>query len=137
MLSEKQIRAVLAGTNDMVRNSMYGPFWPELEEACRAIEAAANAELRAELERVQAENFALAAGQCIHATDGLTADEGGTPYCQMQKKLAKVQAERDLLLNDMHQMHDIISRSQNSLNSMHQCGRIVRAAIARTEGEAP
>lgn len=39
-LSEEQIRKAISGTNDMVRNTMHGVFWPELEQACRAIEQA-------------------------------------------------------------------------------------------------
>ena len=42
--------------------------------------------LRAEVEELRAENFALAAGQCVNAT----ADEGGRPYC---KELAALRAE--------------------------------------------
>lgn len=39
-LTEPELRAVLQETNDMIRNAMRGPFWPELEQACRAIERA-------------------------------------------------------------------------------------------------
>jgi hypothetical protein len=39
-LTEPELRAVLKKTNDMITNTMCGPFWPELEQACRAIEAA-------------------------------------------------------------------------------------------------
>ena len=60
MLTDEQMRDVLKNTNHMVRNSMHGPFWPELEEACRAIESAACAErdkriteLEQELEKVR------------------------------------------------------------------------------------
>ena len=34
--------------------------------------------LREEVQRLQDENFALAAGQCVNAV----GDEGGTPYCK-------------------------------------------------------
>jgi hypothetical protein len=39
-LTEPELRAVLKKTNRMITNAMCGPFWPELEQACRAIEAA-------------------------------------------------------------------------------------------------
>ncbi|MFM7013125.1 MAG: hypothetical protein ACKO0Z_27975, partial [Betaproteobacteria bacterium] len=39
-LTDARLRDVLKGTNDMIRNAMHGSFWPELEQACRAIEAA-------------------------------------------------------------------------------------------------
>jgi hypothetical protein len=39
-LTEPELRAVLEKTNRMIANTMRGPFWPELEQACRAIEAA-------------------------------------------------------------------------------------------------
>lgn len=39
-LTDKQLREVLEGTNYMVRNAMHGPFWLELQQACRAVEAA-------------------------------------------------------------------------------------------------
>jgi hypothetical protein len=39
-LTEPELRAVLEKTNHMITNTMCGPFWPELEQACRAIEAA-------------------------------------------------------------------------------------------------
>jgi hypothetical protein len=39
-LTEPELRAVLKKTNHMITNTMCGPFWPELEQACRAIEAA-------------------------------------------------------------------------------------------------
>lgn len=39
-LTDDELRNVLRNTNHMIRNAMYGSFWPELEQACRAIEAA-------------------------------------------------------------------------------------------------
>jgi len=39
-LTDEELRNVLRNTNHMIRNAMHGPFWPELEQACRAIEAA-------------------------------------------------------------------------------------------------
>lgn len=39
-LTEPELRRVLQGTNHMVRNAMCGPMWPELEQACRAVERA-------------------------------------------------------------------------------------------------
>jgi hypothetical protein len=39
-LTEPELRAVLEKTNHMIVNAMRGPFWPELEQACRAVEAA-------------------------------------------------------------------------------------------------
>ena len=39
-LTDDELRNVLRNTNHMIRNAMHGPFWPELEQACRAIEAA-------------------------------------------------------------------------------------------------
>lgn len=44
-----------------------------------------------EIERLNAENFALAAVQCVNAT----ADEGGRPYC------AEIAAIRNLLPDDL------------------------------------
>lgn len=55
MLTEEQIRGVLKDTNHMVRNSMHGPFWPELEQACRAIESAATAPLLARIAELERE----------------------------------------------------------------------------------
>ena len=48
----------------------------------------------AELAALRAENFALAAGQCVNAT----ADEGGRPYC---KEIEALRAERDALRADV------------------------------------
>lgn len=39
-LTDDELRNVLRNTNHMIRNAMHGSFWPELEQACRAIEAA-------------------------------------------------------------------------------------------------
>ena len=39
-LTDDDLRNVLRNTNHMIRNAMYGTFWPELAQACRAIEAA-------------------------------------------------------------------------------------------------
>lgn len=39
-LTDEELRNVLRNTNHMIRNAMHGPFWPDLEQACRAIEAA-------------------------------------------------------------------------------------------------
>lgn len=39
-LTEAELRRVLDGTNHMVSHVMRGPYWPELEEACRAVERA-------------------------------------------------------------------------------------------------
>jgi hypothetical protein len=49
----------------------------------------------AELKR---ENFALAAGQCIH-DDGLSSDDGGTPYCKKQQRIAALESELAALAN--------------------------------------
>lgn len=40
-MTEEKLREVLMGTNHLIRNAMHGTFWPELEQACRAVEAAA------------------------------------------------------------------------------------------------
>ena len=45
VLTESELRSILQGTNHMVKNAMHGAFWPELEEACRAIEQAVRAKL--------------------------------------------------------------------------------------------
>ncbi len=51
-LTEPELRAVLEKTNHMITNAMHGPFWPELEQACRAIEA----KLREKNSSIQKEN---------------------------------------------------------------------------------
>lgn len=56
VLSEQEVRAAIKGTNHMIDNCMCGPFWPELEEACRAIEAAILAKLAGKLK--DAERYA-------------------------------------------------------------------------------
>lgn len=43
-----------------------------------------------ELER---ENFALAAGQCVHPDDGLSSDDGGTQYCKKQQRIAALESQ--------------------------------------------
>ena len=45
VLTESELRSILQGTNHMVKNAMHGAFWPELEEACRAIERAMRTKL--------------------------------------------------------------------------------------------
>ena len=45
VLTDAELRSILQGTNHMVKNSMHGAFWPELEEACRAVEAAVRAKM--------------------------------------------------------------------------------------------
>ena len=47
VLAESELRSILQGTNHMVKNAMHGAFWPELEEACRAVEAAVRAKMGA------------------------------------------------------------------------------------------
>mgnify|MGYP001461255838 CR=1 FL=1 len=47
VLAESELRSILQGTNHMVKNAMHGAFWPELEEACRAIEQAVRAKMGA------------------------------------------------------------------------------------------
>ena len=47
VLTESELRSILQGTNHMVKNAMHGAFWPELEEACRAIEQAVRAKMGA------------------------------------------------------------------------------------------
>ena len=46
-----------------------------------------NPQAASELRRLHAENFTLAAGQCVHAT----AEEGGTPMCA---EVGRLQAAR-------------------------------------------
>ena len=48
------------------------------------------------LDRLRAENFALAAGQCI-VKDGLLGDEGGSPYCRIQRENEKLRAALETL----------------------------------------
>jgi hypothetical protein len=45
VLAESELRSILQGTNHMIKNAMHGAFWPELEEACRAVEQAVRAKL--------------------------------------------------------------------------------------------
>ena len=45
VLTESELRSILQGTNHMVKNAMHGAFWPELEEACRAVEQAVRAKM--------------------------------------------------------------------------------------------
>ena len=45
VLAESELRSILQGTNHMVKNAMHGAFWPELEEACRAVEQAVRAKM--------------------------------------------------------------------------------------------
>lgn len=91
-----------------------------------------NPQAAAELRRLQAENFLLAAGQCVHAT----ADEGGTPMCAEVQRLQSARerdnvsfkqllAQRDELLAALER-----SRAQwiHSVNA-EQC----LAAIAKAE----
>lgn len=46
------------------------------------------------VEGLQQENFKLAAGHCIiDGAKGLTADDGGTPYCAMQKEVEQLRVQ--------------------------------------------
>lgn len=45
VLAESELRSILQGTNHMIKNAMHGAFWPELEEACRAVEQAVRAKM--------------------------------------------------------------------------------------------
>ena len=77
-LTDEQMRDVLKITNHMVRNSMYGAFWPELEQACRAIEAAATEPMLqriAELERQLEESRNQALEEAAKAADDLKAPD--------------------------------------------------------------
>lgn len=47
------------------------------------------AALREEIERLQKESAAFAAGQCV-VKYGLLGDEGGTPYCSLRRHAAAV-----------------------------------------------
>jgi len=51
----------------------------------------------AEVSALKAECFTLAAGHCIiDGLHGLTADEGGTPYCGMKKEMERWKREADI-----------------------------------------
>jgi uncharacterized small protein (DUF1192 family) len=47
------------------------------------------ATLRAEVARLEAENFTLAAGVCV-VDGGLIGDEGGTPYCTLRAEVERL-----------------------------------------------
>lgn len=68
--------------------------------------------LLAERERLMDECSALAAGHCIH-DDGLTADEGGTPYCAIKK-------ERDALRAERYWMQAQLDRMETALAERHR-----------------
>lgn len=40
---------------------------------------------------LEAENFALAAGLCIHPGTGLTGDDHGNTYCQFERKVVQLE----------------------------------------------
>jgi len=72
-----------------------------------------------EIERLRAENFILAAGQCVSAT----ADEGGRPYC---KEVIALRAERDALRMDAERYrwlraHEVFENENGELSIMFHC----------------
>ena len=69
--------------------------------------------------KLEAENFALAAGQCCEPEGGLTADEGGTPYCAMKR-------DRDRLLELLEQECADIDKIVDAFH--------LRPQMFRTEG---
>ena len=69
VLTESELRSILQGTNHMVKNAMHGAFWPELEEACRAIEQAVRAKMGVAVP--------MTLKQIIHLTDEIPLHEGG------------------------------------------------------------
>lgn len=62
------------------------------------------ATLRAEVARLEAENFTLAAGVCV-VDGGLIGDEGGTPYCTLR---AEVEQYKTILANPIAVYHNML-----------------------------
>ena len=52
---------------------------------------------------LERENFVLAAGQCC-VKDGLLGDEGGTPYCRLQRENAKLREALRLLFAQVNSL---------------------------------
>ena len=95
----------------------------------------------AELRRLHAENFALAAGQCLNAV----GDEGGTPICAKAAQLQMARerdnasfkqllAQSDALLEALKQIEPILARMYGTQAAELPPMQIVRAAIAKAEG---
>ena len=83
---------------------------------------------KCKIDTLKAECFKLAAGQCLH-DDGLTADDGGTPYCKIKLErdalnaavviatdsLNKIGAERDRLRTLITKLHAAKGRYHTQL----------------------
>lgn len=84
----KEYAAEARGENEMLKAA--------LTRSARGVEElrasrASTAEARAEVERLKAENFALAAGICPMGF----GDDGGTPRCCAEKEIADLRAQLD------------------------------------------
>ena len=49
-------------------------------------------QLRARIAEIEAENFKLAAGMCVHPV-GVVGDEGGSPVCPLQGRITELEGE--------------------------------------------
>ena len=106
----------------------------QIRTLIRELDIACKQSLKAEAERdaLKAENFSLAAGQCIH-DDGLTANEGGTPYCA-------IKAERDALLAEVmlwsHRAGEDFAQHRKTIEERDALKAALRAVIAWTQDGA-
>lgn len=95
----------------------------------------------------QAENAALAAGACCEPVGGLTADEGGTPYCAMKRERDRLMAldrPRVDKLNALDRENATLQRERDEARQLleQECADIdklmdafhLRPQMFRTEG---
>ena len=86
----------------------------------------------AELRRLHAENFTLAAGQCVHAT----ADEGGTPMCAEVERLQAARTRDNVsfkqLLAQRDELLEALERSRAQWIHSVNADRCL-AAIAKAQ----
>jgi hypothetical protein len=84
-----------------------------------------------ELERLRAENFALAANQC----NNIVGDEGGTPVCKEVVKLraenVSLREDKETLVRNCNQMFDAIAAEQERNTALRAENEALRADAER------
>lgn len=93
------------------------------KEAADTIEAQAK-----RIAELEAENFALAAGMCIHP-DKLLGDEGGTLVCTLRADLVAMTRERDVAKHNEQCTHDANKRVLKQLTATEAALTVAREAL--------